>query len=1033
MREVCPEELGSVHRLMHLYREQGKWDLVAELLEQQASVLANPKGAAEAWCALGEVRERKLSQDSGALEAYREAITLDPDHAHALAGAVRTAMVCEEDLTLVMEKVAEQAETSHAQRLARRTVARWVEGRSGDPSTAWETRQRAIAECPDDREARDMLEAAWAWKRNLPGLAGLWSAAGRSIDESLLGLMGAGAGICSASLLETFLARWGSDLEVLLEEPGREDLWHAALGELSERGLRVIAQQDDLSVARWSALPDAVRRRAALGCLAEDDGVELARRALDRAPGVDAGALRLRAWLSAGDPRAHIQATRAEIDRLATPELRVRRLLDLADLDPKTRQDSFRRAVGEETFQSPIQEELYERLEEAREYTLLRGALEAHLCAPSLTARRRSLLAARLGRTLERLDAPAQEALDAYRLSFESGRERYEVLLDIARLAREVGENVEAIQCLEAFMKYSGEAEARVKAGLEMSELCLGECPPAPEPEGFDPYAGAVPQYDGGVFGRKAIDMLSRLREDTRGTEHERVCLSRLAHAHAHVGSPFRAVELFQESLSAEGDARDLDDALALSQLYDQRLLDFQSAEQVLWMVFDTDPMHKDILERLLDVSRRNGSLLETATHLEKLARHAAPEVITTARRRDLLQIVAEVLSKDLGRYQDAGAIWEEMADGARDAGERRKLRVKQAQALFRVAGQEARCHRLMLQLQDEEPFDAEPYKGLESLYDEMDDFGRLRVVQQVRYVLDGADEPSNSGRRKTMPGRSFEEGVLLRHLVPEGLQGGVLDTLRALEPLAIKLYGDSLPTMDALGGKRWKSGDLEQVRQFTTQAASTFGVTRAKLYLGDAGPGMPQVFGAGQVSIWCHRGMFEDTGAEVARFLAGYASGLAWSGVAPLMHLDGRDLWHLLEAVLVRQTGEGLGQVTDPRSMVLVDRLGGVFNRPLCRKVAEVAMPHLDTLRMAHCEAWPAMIRALGLRAGLVLSGQISGAAQALLRSREWRGHLQDPETQPWLRKMPEFAELLRFSLRDPYLELRYSCGLGSRPPRLR
>jgi hypothetical protein len=507
--------------------------------------------------------------------------------------------------------------------------------------------------------------------------------------------------------------------------------------------------------------------------------------------------------------------------------------------------------------------------------------------------------------------------------------------------------------------------------------------------------------------------------------------LSKLAHAHAQVGSPYRAVELFQDNLPSpnEGTARELEDAVALAGLYSQRLLDFQSAEQVLWMVFDLEPMREGVLERLLEVARRNGTLMAASAQLERMARTAAPEVITTARRRELLQVVADVLSGDLGRYREAGAIWEEMADGARDQAERRRLRVKQAQALYRVAGEEARCHRLMLQLQGEEPFDPAPYEGLESLYKEMDDYERLRVIQQARYVLRCGEEPS-SLRRKATPGRAFEEAVLGKHLLPEGLQGGVLEVLRALEPLAVKLRSDSLPTLDALGGRRWRGGELEQAQEAIYAACGTFGLGRPKLYLGDSGPGMPQVFGAGaNAALWFHTGMFAEAGAEVVRFLAGYAAGLAWSGVAPLMHLDGRDLWNLLEAVLVRQTGEGLGQVTDPHSMVLVERIGGVFNRTLCRRAADVAAPHVEALRMAHCEAWPGMIGALATRAGLVLCGQLSGAAQAMLRAREWHGHLQDPDALLWLKKTPEFADLLRFSTRNEYLELRFGCGLGPRP----
>ena len=91
-----------------------------------------------------------------------------------------------------------------------------------------------------------------------------------------------------------------------------------------------------------------------------------------------------------------------------------------------------------------------------------------------------------------------------------------------------------------------------------------------------------------------------------------------------------------------------------------------------------------------------------------------------------------------------------------------------------------------------------------------------------------------------------------------------------------------------------------------------------------------------------------------------------------------------------------------------------------------------MEELRSAYCEAWPTMVEELAVRSGLVLSGHVAGAVQALLAGRAWRGHIHEQETQEFMRTVPEIADLLRFTLDDSYFALRYGCGLDSRAPRL-
>ncbi|MEL6180636.1 MAG: hypothetical protein AAFS10_16875, partial [Myxococcota bacterium] len=794
-------------------------------------------------------------------------------------------------------------------------------------------------------------------------------AAGRTVDEGLLGLMGAAAGIHAAGLLDTFLARWGDQLHALLARDGRRELWDASLNEFSRRGLELITTSPSLGDGLWGALPREVRRRAIVAHLRRDDAVSTIRTVLSRSPQDEPCLLRLQALIAGRDRKSRAAAIRAELTRIISPGLRVRRLLELARVDPAQRHTILSDAIDQEAFDSPIQEQLYARLEELDALELLRKGLEQHLCAEGLSVQRRSHLAYWLGETIERLGGEPVEALEAYRMSFQSGHERHEALLQMARLTLELGDQWDAIRCLEAFLTLSPDRELRIDAGLQLVDLYLSECPtPEEQQREYDPYIGPM-HFDGGPLGQQALDLLVRLRDESRDTEREHDIIARLARAHAHVGSPYRAVELFQEILTGNPEVDNIDDALALADIYSRILGDLPNAEQILWVLFSAHPDRQDIRDALLAVVKGRGNLAVACERMESTARSAAPEVLTPSDRRAMLELVAGLYQDELGRFREAALIWGELAKGAVDPAQVRRLRVRQATALCRVSGEESQCHALMLKLHQDDPFDLEVYKGLEWLYTELSRPSRVRLIQQIRYLLDpeNAREPVMDGmRRKTRPTRSFDSARLQQHLLPEGLQGGILQVLQALEPLAIKVWGDQLPTIDALGGRRWRGGDQEQLKEFTEEAMRTFGLTKTRLYLGNAGPSAPQVFGAGtSVSVWFHRGMFTDSGAEMGRFLGGYAAGLAWSGVGQLVHLDGRDLWHLLEAVLIKQSSRGLTEVTDPRSMELVDAISSPFSRSLRRRVVEVATPCMASLRTAHCEAWPAMIQEIGTRSG--------------------------------------------------------------------
>jgi tetratricopeptide (TPR) repeat protein len=83
------DEYGSEHAVLAplaaLYEKAERWDDLAETLEADLAITELPVDKLELLARLGHVRQDKLNDAQGALEAYRQALTLEPSHAPSRA------------------------------------------------------------------------------------------------------------------------------------------------------------------------------------------------------------------------------------------------------------------------------------------------------------------------------------------------------------------------------------------------------------------------------------------------------------------------------------------------------------------------------------------------------------------------------------------------------------------------------------------------------------------------------------------------------------------------------------------------------------------------------------------------------------------------------------------------------------------------------------------------------------------------------------------------------------------------------------
>jgi tetratricopeptide (TPR) repeat protein len=71
---------GSLAALVPLYESAERWEDLADVLEADLGLAENAADKLPILARLGEVRKRHLEDDAGAIEAYRQALVIDPGH-----------------------------------------------------------------------------------------------------------------------------------------------------------------------------------------------------------------------------------------------------------------------------------------------------------------------------------------------------------------------------------------------------------------------------------------------------------------------------------------------------------------------------------------------------------------------------------------------------------------------------------------------------------------------------------------------------------------------------------------------------------------------------------------------------------------------------------------------------------------------------------------------------------------------------------------------------------------------------------------
>ena len=751
----------------------------------------------------------------------------------------------------------------------------------------------------------------------------------------------------------------------------------------------------------------------------------------------DVRRMRLRALQARrfGDHEAYLRWTRAEMGGVSR-ETGARRHLELARYATQHQlveeAELYRKACsavfpeleidsGEALEDDPVEaidvedahlDRLYEALRTTERWELLRRCLEAQVARADTDREERLELFEELATLLQERLFDYEGARDALVHCWQISEEP-RFLRRIVTLAREHGKEEDALRFQQKhFEKLSMSSEAtasqRVQSGIWLAELLLANDEPDDRAAAIDCLEHLIESYDEVTGLRRAQRMLAR--------------------AHAEAGNGRRAAELFEDVLHFQMRADELEDWRRLVEVYRAGLGDVDRAYTHQWRIVRAFPGSKPDLDVLIDLAAEAMETEDCIEQLKTLANATADD-----NKARLLARAAEAADEELGHAEDAYNLFDRVVElCAEDHDERVYYERRRAVCLARMAGREPKAMEAFRELIRREPFEPANYRGMETLFERANAHDRLRVARQTLKML-GCKVENADPTGKVHPTRTLDAGVVEHQLMPDELGEGLFDLLHTAMPLVEKVFSEELPQRKALDGYRIKSGAEEPFYDDLKAALIAFGVLRFKFYLGDSGPEHPMVFCGKTPTIWINSELLEQLSGAERRFIAGYCAAIVWSGLPALMAVDGRRVWHLLEGVLYRETGQGFTERLDVASQEMANQVSSPFDMKRRRDiVAAIEACEVENLVDCHCEAWGRRLEGFAARAGLLLSGDLAAAGSGLLRLSGWNLPVGEEATQRRLKNHEVVQDLIELAHSDEYLELRYQAGLAGRPSRL-
>lgn len=1007
---LAPAFFPALRALARIYRAQGEWESMIEILHAEAANRTDPNERANAMFQVAALWEDQLGKPQQAIEGYQEVLRLSPTHASALHQLERllTARDDVKELIVLLDRQAQvgagPGRVASYLKLARLYLDRLNEaGRAATcceaalaldagnlPALRLLERIRA-----NDRTRRAELRARIAevvGDRKLAAALRLSAEAPDGLSPTLLAQLRAAAAADPAdealgSLLERALTR-ARDAQGLIE------LYHARRGRAADAtdAAQLSLRIAELYEQELRDLPRAVQELEAL--LAVSPQLYPALVALSRCCAALGDVPRARAALEqiaqhAKDPgtvtQAWLDAARLARDVQRDPDAAAALLKQVLEHDP------LHPDAG------PMLEELLASRGGAPELAALyERRAEVKLSQQDLyNAGRDYYAAARIW--VDRLK-DADRALGALDRGLSALPTHPEALELKGALCTEAGDWAGAVSALAVRVQQGGDARHLAALHLKLGGI----------------YADHL--HDGT---RAAAHLQTALASDPGNVE----ALERLASIHTASRNWTGAADCLRRLLELEhGAAARARHTLALARIADEGFADAPQAVALYRQALELVPGDEAAVERLAVLYERTGSLDELAGVLEHQALQAADPKQAAA----LKAKVGQLYARPAGDSQRAITAWRQVID----------LDPTNVPAHVALAELFARdpsslpmaieTHRALLRL---DPTRVESVRALFRAWESLRQADRAFCAAGVLTFLraaDGAEQAFYADARNRLPGElkgalTAPELTALHH---PAARSPLVDVLRAIGDQFVKL---SPPQFELLGVDR-KADRLRSdhaLFKALAPAMAALGVEAWEAY--QARRGLVLTETTEPLSVIIGPDLIRRFNVREQRFLFGRAA-LAVADKAALVR-------KLPPAELADVLGNSV-RISEPEWMELGRRseeqskqLRKAYSRRALKVLEEAAGALVAQPQAPSLEATVAGLAFSGDRAGLLLCADVAAGLGLMLREEAPPG-APKPETAEAtlaaVRERADVRELVPFALSDDFFRLRQRLGTG-------
>lgn len=1010
---LAPNHVPALRALGRIYRTQGDWESLIEILRAEAANRSDPTERANAIFQSAAIWEDQLQKPAAAIDAYQEVLRLAPNHTTALQQLERLLTTKDDvkELIVLLDRQT-QVGTEAARVGAWLKLARLYLDRINEPARAATCCESALALETANLTALRLLERIRA--NDKPRRAELRARIAEAIGDDKL------AAAIKLSNVEAKDPSAPPSLEVLeqLKAAYLADPTDEALGLVLEKALQKVGDAKgliELYERRRATATDSAdmlqlllrigdlyetRQRDPIAALKAYEG------ALQGAPDLYPALLgQLRCHLKLND-HARARATFEQIAQTAKePGTAMQALLDAARLarDTERNEDAAEALYQLILTRDPLHPEAGPALEDL----LARKGGAADLA--KLHEKRGEAKLAQ-----QDLLSAAKEFFDAARIYLESLRQRDQAITMLDRALMAMPTLADALE-LKATLALENQDYAEAAAALAVRVQ-----------QGGDPRLLARLNLKlGGVYHDHLSDM-------TRAAAHLQTALSadpssiealeRLANIHTHSRNWTGAADCMRRLLELEPSAQSRAKyTLALARITDEGFGDIAAAITLYRKALELSPGDASTLDRLATLYERTGSLAELATMLEQQAQQASDVKKVVALKLRIASMYARSLNDPPRGIQTL-----------RQVLELDPTQLPAWTALAELYGRDSastalaiEAHRNIIRL---DPTRADSLHSLFRMWESLRQIDKAFCAAALLVFLKQANDTESAffaeGRnRLSNELKGSLQPTDLVSLHPTVARHAVVDVLRAVGDQFVKMFP---PQFELLGIDR-KADRLKNdhaVFKALQTVTTLFGVEEFEVY--QAKRGLIFLETTEPLGVCLGPDVVRRFNIREQRFLYGRAALGLTDKTAVLRKLSPAELGDMLgNSVRIHQpTFEGLGRKNEDQSK----QLRRAYSRKSLRTLEEPALAMMSQPKVQLEAVVQALVFAAD-RAGLVVSADPTAGLNLILKE-EVPSNTPKPESAEAIahavHARSDLRELMTFAITDDFFRLRQRVGVS-------